>query len=87
MVEGSVTRTTGVMTEYESIEAFCDGLLKCASAARELARETENPDWIQTSAMLDAMRVNGVKLSKMKSMSRLETMMAANIKAGSGLIV
>lgn len=70
----------GTMTERESMEAFVEGAKKCASAARELAVACSDPEWEETAGMLDAMRVNGVKLSQMKSMSRLETLMAANMK-------
>lgn len=72
----------GTMSERESIEAFVDGAKKASSAAHELAREFNDPDWIETARMLDAMRVNGIKLSEMKSMNRLETLMAANMKTG-----
>lgn len=82
MVEGSVTRTTGVMSENESMEAFIDGAKKASSAAREMAVEYTDPEWHDTAAMLDAMRVNGVKLSQMKSMTRFETAMAMQMKTG-----
>lgn len=81
-MEGSVTKHQGSMNERESIEAFVEGAKKAASAARELASEFTDPEWTSTADMLDAMRVNGVKLSQMKSMSRLETLMAANMKTG-----
>jgi hypothetical protein len=80
MVQGSVTRHQGAMTERESIEAFVEGAKKAASCAREMAAEFDDKDWEDTARMLDGMRVNGVKLSQMRGMSRLETMMAANIK-------
>jgi hypothetical protein len=80
MVEGSVKRCTETMSERESLEAFVEGAKKSASAARELAKLCANGDWSNLAEVLDAMRVNGVKLSQMKSMSRVETLMAANIK-------
>lgn len=80
-INGSVTRTTGTMSERESLRAFCDGAKKSASAVRELAKELDNSEWIKTAEMLDAMRLTGIKLTEMKSMSRLETLMAANIKS------
>lgn len=86
MVQGSVTRHQGTMNERESIEAFIEGAKKAASAAREMASVFSDPEWEQTAMMLDAMRINGVKLSEMKSMSRLETLMAANIKQGKIII-
>ena len=80
MVDGSVKRCTETMSERESLEAFVEGAKKCASAARELASETKNPEWADIAGLLDSMRDGGEKLSRMKSMSRLETLMAANIK-------
>lgn len=82
MVTGSVTRTTGTMGERESMEAFVDGAKKASSAARELSREFTDPEWEETAIMLDAIRVSGIKLSEMKSMNRLETLMAMNMKKG-----
>lgn len=87
MVEGSVTRCTETMSERESLEAFVDGAKKAAYAARELAKELDSSDWISTAEMLEAIRDNGVQLSRMKSMSRFETMMAASLKTGNKLIM
>lgn len=87
MVEGSVTRCTETMSERESLDAFVDGAKKAAYAARELAKELDNADWVSTAEMLEAIRDNGVRLTKMKSMTRLETMMAASMKMGNKLIV
>lgn len=70
----------GTMSERESIEAFIQGAKKCASAARELAKDTEDAEWEERANMLDSIRENGVKLANMRGMSRLETLMAANIK-------
>jgi len=86
MVQGSVTRHQGTMSERESIEAFIEGAKKASSAAREMAKEYNDPEWEETARMLDGMRVNGVQLSGMRGMSRLETLMAASIKTGSGII-
>jgi len=86
MVQGSVTRHQGVMSERESIEAFIEGAKKAASCAREMAKEYSDPEWEDTAKMLDGMRVNGVQLSGMRGMSRLETLMAANMKTGAGII-
>ena len=52
-----------------------------ASAARELAKECTNPEWDAIAETLDAMRIGGKKLANMKAMSRLETLMAASLKA------
>lgn len=76
----------GTMNDQESIQAFIEGAKKCASAARELARDNDDPEWVERANMLDLIRENGVKLANMKSMSRLETLMAANMKS-SPLIV
>lgn len=80
MVQGSVTRHQGAMNERETIEAFIEGAKKASSAAREMADAFDDNEWEQTACMLDGMRINGVKLSQMRGMSRLETLMAANIK-------
>jgi len=80
MVQGSVTRHQGEMSERESIEAFIEGAKKASSAAREMAGVFDDKEWEDTALMLDGIRVNGVKLSQMRSMSRLETLMAAEIK-------
>lgn len=81
-MEGSVTRHQGVMNERESIEAFVECSKSAASAAREMAKEFTDKEWAETANMLDAICNSGLELSKMRSMSRLETMMAANIKTG-----
>lgn len=83
MVEGSVTRHQGAMNERESIEAFIDGAKSAASAAREMADEFVDKEWSDTADMLEGIRVSGEKLFKMRAMSRLETLMAANMKTGS----
>ncbi len=80
-INGSVTRPTESMTERDSINAFCDGARKAISAARELAKDTDNPDWIIVATTLEAMAQGGKQLFDMKAMSRLETLMAANMKA------
>jgi len=85
MINGSVTRCTEVMSEKETLEAFIDGAKKAASTAREFARIHTNKDWEDRAEMLDAIRINGVKLAQMKAMSRLETLMAANIKQGKAI--
>ena len=71
----------GVMTERESIEAFTDAAKKTAYHAREMATILEDPGWEEMAQMLEALGVNGKKLSQMKSMTRMETLMAANLKA------
>lgn len=80
-INGSVTRVTGQMDERESMAAFIDGAKKAASAARELASACNDLEWSSTAEMLDGIRVNCVKLNNMRAMSRLETLMAANMKA------
>lgn len=87
MVEGSVTRCTETMSERESMEAFVDGAKKAAYAARELAKELDSADWVAAADMLEAIRDSGVQLSRMRSMSRFETLMAASMKTGSKLIM
>lgn len=76
----------GEMTERESLDAFIEGSRKCASCAREMAKECEDKGWEDIAAMLEAMGENGVKLSRMKSMTRLETLMAANMKSKSFIV-
>lgn len=70
----------GTMSERESMEAFVEGAKQCVSAAHEMAKEFTDPEWYETAAMIESIRVNGIKLSNMKAMNRLETAMAANIK-------
>ena len=81
MINGSVVKPTEVMTERETMEAFVDGARKAASAARELSIACDDPSWETVAGTLDAMRHGGKQLMDMKSMSRLETLMAANMKA------
>lgn len=71
------------MNEHETLEALREGLRKCASAARELATECNNPEWANVAITLDAMCDGAKKLSNMKAMSRLEHAMALNMKAAS----
>lgn len=80
MVQGSVVKPTEVMTERETMEAFREGLGKSASAARELAAETKNPEWADIAVTLESMRHGGKQLADMRAMNRLETAMALNMK-------
>ena len=80
-MKGSVLKPTEVMNERETMEAFCEGLRKCASAGRELAKECKNEEWAIIAVTLESMIDGGRKLADMKAMNRLETLMAANIKA------
>lgn len=73
----------GKMNERETMEAFCEGARKAASAARELAKDCDDPEWAERANFLDMIRENGIKLANMRAMSRLETLMAANIKSSS----
>lgn len=79
MVKGSMT-TCSAMTEYETLEAFVEGAKKSSSAAMELAKECDDPTWREIAGLLQALGINGLKLSKMRSMSRLEKEMAMAIK-------
>lgn len=81
MVNGSVLKPTEVMSERETMEAFCEGCKKSASAARELATETLNPEWDLVAVTLESMSVGGKKLADMKAMNRFETLMATSIKS------
>lgn len=81
MVEGSVTRPVETMTERDTINAFIDGSKKSAYAARDLAKETNNPEWANVAITLEAMAMGGKELFDMKAMSRFETMMACDLKA------
>lgn len=80
-IKGSVVRPTEKMSERETMEAFIEGAKKSASAARELAKETQDPHWLNVAGTLESMSDGGQKLANMKSMNRLETLMAASIKA------
>jgi len=70
------------MTESEGIRAFCNALKKSASAAREMAALLEDASWAETADLLDSMRENGVRLSKMRAMTRIESLQALNLKSG-----
>lgn len=80
MVNGSVFRPKEIMNEKDSMNAFLDGARRACFAARELAKELQNPDWETVAVTLECMAVNGQKLFHAKSMSRLETLMAAQMK-------
>lgn len=80
-IKGSVVAPTEEMSERDSINAFIDGASKAISAANELAKETQNPEWINAASTLEAMRIGVKKLFDMKAMTRFETLMAANLKA------
>ena len=75
-------KSYSTMTEKESIKSFCEGLRKAASCARELAADTEDAGWKQIAEILDGMRENGFKLSRMRAMSRVDQMKALALKAG-----
>lgn len=81
-INGSVVKPTEVMSERESIESFCEGAKKAYSAAMELA-PIDGAEWINIANTLRAMHDGGKQLADMRSMSRLETLMAANIKTAS----
>lgn len=80
MINGSVVKPTEVMSERDTMNAFIDGAKKASYAARELAKECADPSWFTVATTLEAMLDGGKKLADMKSMSRLETLMAANMK-------
>ena len=78
---GSVKPPEDSMSERETMEAFVDGAKKAASAAKELAKACDSVEWENVVTTLNALRDGGRQLANMRSMSRLETLMAANIKA------
>lgn len=80
-VKGSVFAPTETMTERDTMESIRDGLLKAASAARELAKELQNHEWEDVAVTLDAFNHGIKQLADMRSMSRFETLMAANLKS------
>ncbi len=79
-INGSVYAPTELMNEKETMEALRDGLAKSASAAREIAADSLNPEWSDIAQTLDAFRSGVTQLANMRSMSRFETLMAANLK-------
>ena len=81
MINGSVTKPVEVLNERETMQHFVDGGKKAISAAKELAKSTANPDWINAAETLEAMVEGCQKLADMRSMNRLETLMAASLKA------
>lgn len=80
-INGSVFAPTETMAERDTMEAIRDGLLKSASAAREMAKACENQEWLDVAETLDAFRSGIKQLADMRAMSRFETLMAANLKA------
>lgn len=68
------------MSERESMQSFCNGLRKSASCAREMARMFSDPSWEETAKLLDGMRENGLALSKMRAMTRIDVDHAINLK-------
>lgn len=62
------------MTETESMERFVQGLKKAASAARGLSTSTGMKLWLNIANTCDEIRGNGVKLSKMTSLSRFQVL-------------
>ena len=74
-----------LMSEKDSVTAFCEGAGKAASAARELARMNSDVEWAHLAETFECMRENVVTLSRMKSMSRTEQLQALNIKSKAGL--
>ena len=81
MINGSVKPPTELMSEKETIEAFCDGAKRASMAAKELAKELDSIEWSNIVSTLEAMAIGGRQLYEAKSMSRFETLMAANMKA------
>lgn len=81
MIKGSVFSPTVLMSERDTMESIADGLLKSSSAARELAKECDDPQWKDVAETLDAFRQGIKQLANMRSMSRFETLMATSLKA------
>jgi hypothetical protein len=81
MINGSVVRPTIFMSEKDSIDAFVDGAKRAISAAKELAKKRNEPEWITIAETLNAMAHGGKKLSEMKAISRFENLMACSLKA------
>ncbi len=80
-VKGSVFAPTETMTERDTMEAINDGLLKCSSAARELASTVQDTGWSDVAQTLDSFRHGIKKLADMRAMSRFETLMACSLKS------
>ena len=72
----------GEMTEREAMKAFVNGLKKSASCAREMGELLQDNSWVETAKVLESMCENGIKLSRMKAMSKTESLQALNFKLG-----
>lgn len=68
------------VNEKETMEFFCEGLLKASSSARELAIVQNHPIWHDVSLLLDEIRNKGVDLSKEKSLGRQKTLQILDIR-------
>lgn len=79
-IKGSMFAPSEVMSEKDTMESIRDGLLKSASAAREMAKACDDNAWLDIAKTLDAFQSGIRQLADMKSMSRFETLMAASMK-------
>lgn len=77
---GSVKPPEDTMSERDTMNAFIDGSKKASYAAKELALACQSPEWANVVSTLEALCDGAQKLANMKAMSRLETLMAANMK-------
>ena len=72
---------SGLANEKDSVRAFREGARLCASAARELAKMTQDPAWKDVAITVEAMQDGVYKMSRMKSLTRIEQLQAVNIKS------
>ena len=77
---GSVKPPEDSMNERDTMNAFIDGSKKASYSAKELALACQSPEWANVVSTLEALCDGAQKLANMKAMSRLETLMAANMK-------
>lgn len=79
-IKGSMFAPSETMSERDTMESICDGLLKSSSAAREMAVACEDKAWDGIAETLDVFRHGIKRLADMRSMSRFETLMATSMK-------
>lgn len=80
-IKGSCFAPTETMSEKDTMESIREGLLKSASAARELAGVVKDKQWTDVANTLDAFRQGIKQLADMRAMSRFETLMACSLKS------
>lgn len=80
-IPGSVFAPTELMNEQETMEIFCECSSKFAFSIRKLAKIWNRFELTYFAETAECMKGAGVRLNNMKSMSKLETLMACSLKS------